>query len=52
MKDVNLNSLGRPILRLVRGAICCGVIAKTVLPDSVRFQVIAERHFERGTNYD
>ncbi len=52
MKDVQLNSLGRPILRLVRRAICCGVTAKTVRPDSVRFQGIAERHFERGTNYD
>ncbi len=52
MKDVNLNLLCRPILRLVRRAICCGVKATTVRPDSVRFQGIAERHFERGTNYD
>ena len=52
MKDVQLNSLARSILRLVRGFTCCGVKAATVRPDSVRFQGIAERHFERGTNYD
>ena len=52
MKDVNLNSLGRPISRPVRGFTCCGVKATTVRPDSVRFQGIAERHLERGTNYD
>jgi hypothetical protein len=52
MKDVNLNSLCCPILRLVRRAICCGVKATAVRPDSVRFQGIAERHLERGTNYD
>ena len=52
MKDVSLNSLGRPILRPVRGSTCCGVKATTVRPDSVRFQGIAERHLERGTNYD
>ena len=52
MKDVNLNSLGRPISRPVREFTCCGVKATTVRPDSVRFQGIAERHLERGTNYD
>jgi hypothetical protein len=52
MKGVHLNSLGRPILRLVRGSTCCGVKATTVRPVSARVQGVAERHLERGTNYD
>ena len=52
MKDVNLNSLGRPISRLVRGFTCCGVKAVTVRPELARVQGVAERHIERGTNYD
>jgi hypothetical protein len=52
MKDVNLNSLGRPISRPVRGSTCCGVKATTVHPVSARVQGIAERQLERGTNYD
>lgn len=52
MKDVNLNSLGRPISRPVREFTCCGVKATTVRPVSARVQGVAERHLERGTNYD
>jgi hypothetical protein len=52
MKDVHLNSLDRPILRLVRGSTCCGVKATTVRPVSAKVQGVAERHLERGTNYD
>ena len=52
MKDVSLNSLGRPISRPVRGFTCCGVKAATVRPELARVQGIAERHIERGTNYD
>ena len=52
MKDVHLNLLGRPILRLVRRAICCGVKATTVRPEPARVQGVAVRHIERGTNYD
>ena len=52
MKGVNLNSLGRPISRPVRGFTCCGVKATTVHPEFERIQGVAERHFERGTNYD
>ena len=52
MKDVSLNSLGRPISRPVRGSTCCGVKATTVRPVSARVQGVAERHLERGTNYD
>jgi hypothetical protein len=52
MKDVNLNSLARPILRPGRGFTCCGVKATTVRPEPARAQGVAERHFERGTNYD
>lgn len=52
MKDVRLNLLPRPILRPVRGSTCCGVKATTVHPVSARVQGVAERHLERGTNYD
>jgi hypothetical protein len=52
MKDVHLNSLARSILRLVRGFTCCGVKAATVRPELARVQGVAERHIERGTNYD
>jgi hypothetical protein len=52
MKDVRMNSVARSILRLVRGSTCCGVKAATVRPELARVQGIAERHIERGTNYD
>jgi len=52
MKDAFLNLLDCPILRLVRGSTCCGVKATTVRPVSARVQGVAERHLERGTNYD
>ena len=52
MKDVHLNSLVRPILRPGRGSTCCGVKATTVHPVFERVRGVAERHFERGTNYD
>jgi len=52
MKDVHLNSLSRSILRPGRGFTCCGVKATTVRPVSARVQGVAERHLERGTNYD
>ena len=52
MKDVQLNSLARSILRLVRGFTCCGVKAATGRPELARVQGVAERHIERGTNYD
>ena len=52
MKDVQLNSLARSILRLVRGSTCCGVTTTTVRPVSARVQGVAERQLERGTNYD
>jgi hypothetical protein len=52
MKDVSLNSLSRPILRPGRGSTCCGVKVATVRPELARVQGIAERHIERGTNYD
>ena len=52
MKDVNLNSLARPILRPGRGSTCCGFKATTVHPVLARVQGVAERHLERGTNYD
>jgi hypothetical protein len=52
MKDVRLILLVRPISRPVRGFTCCGVKATTVRPVSARVQGVAERHLERGTNYD
>jgi hypothetical protein len=52
MKGVHLISLSRPISRLVRESTCCGVKATTVHPVSARVQGVAERHLERGTNYD
>jgi hypothetical protein len=52
MKDVRLILLVRPILRPGRGSTCCGVKATTVRPVSARVQGVAERHLERGTNYD
>jgi len=52
MKDVRLNLLDRPILRPGRGSTCCGVKATTVHSELERVQGVAERHFERGTNYD
>ena len=52
MKDAFLNLLDCPILRLVRGFTCCGVKAATVRPELARVQGVAERHIERGTNYD
>lgn len=52
MKDVNLNSPIRSILRPGRGSTCCGVKATTVRPESARVQGVAERHLERGMNYD
>jgi hypothetical protein len=52
MKNVRLNSVARSILRLVRGSTCCGVKAATVRPELARVQGVAERHIERGTNYD
>jgi hypothetical protein len=52
MKDVNSNSLDRPILRPGRGSTCCGVKATTVHSELERVQGVAERHLERGTNYD
>ena len=52
MKDVRLNLLARPILRPVRGSTCCGVRTTTVRPVFARVQGVAERHLERGTNYD
>jgi len=52
MKDVRLILLVRPILRPGRGSTCCGVKVATVRPELARVQGIAERHIERGTNYD
>ena len=52
MKGVHLISLSRPISRLVRESTCCGVKATTVHPEFERVQGVAERHLERGTNYD
>jgi len=52
MKDVRMNSVARSILRPGRGSTCCGVKATTVRPVSARVQGVAERHLERGTNYD
>ena len=52
MKDVHLNLLSRSILRPGRGSTCCGVKATTVRTAPARVQAVAERHFERGTNYD
>jgi hypothetical protein len=52
MKDAHLNSLSRSILRPGRGSTCCGVKVATVRPELARVQGIAERHIERGTNYD
>jgi hypothetical protein len=52
MKDAHLNSVARSILRPVRRSTCCGVKAATVRPELARVQGVAERHIERGTNYD
>jgi hypothetical protein len=52
MKDALLNSLARPILRPGRGSTCCGVKPTTVRPEFARVQGVAERHLERGMNYD
>jgi hypothetical protein len=52
MKDASLNSLVRPILRLVRGSTCCSVTTATVRPEPARVQGVAARHLERGMKYD
>jgi len=52
MKDALSQSIDCSVPRLGWGVICVGFPANTVRPVPARVQGIAERHFERGTNYD